>query len=46
MKIIVTIIPSYLVTNSLFVLPNKSKQESDFQQVGGLVTSNISTFGL
>ena len=36
MKIIATIIPTDLVTNSL--LPSyKPKQESGFQQVGGLV---------
>ena len=36
MKIIVTIIPTHLVTN-LFFLTNQ-KQESRFQQVGGLVS--------
>ena len=45
MKIIVTIIPTDLVTNSplssfLSFLTNQ-KQESDFQQVSGLVTRNI-----
>ena len=42
MKIIVTIIPTYLVTNlllsSFFSFLTNQKQESDFQQVGGLVT--------
>ena len=50
MKVIVTIIPSDLVTNlilSFFLFFLKSqKQESDFQQVGGLVTRNISVFCL
>ena len=50
MKIIVTIIPTDLVTNWLLflflsVLTNQ-KQESGFQQVGGLVTRNISVFCL
>ena len=50
MKIIVNIIPTDLVTNWLFilffVLSYKPKQESGFQQVGGLVTRNISVFYL
>ena len=45
MKIIVTIIPTYLVTNLLlspfFSFLTNQKQESGFQQVGGLVTRNI-----
>ena len=46
----VTIIPTDLVTNSLLssfsrVLQTE-KQESVFQQVGGLVLRNISTFCL
>ena len=48
MKIIVTIIPADLVTNSLlsfFCSPNQ-KKESGFQQVGGLVTRNNSVFCL
>ena len=47
MKIIVTIIPTSLVTNSLLFLSlffRRNKQESDFQQVGSLVTRNISVF--
>ena len=45
MKIIVTIIPTDLVTNLLLssFCPFQ-KQESGFQQVGGLVTRNISDF--
>ena len=48
MKIIVTIIPSDLVTKFVFILflpflANK-KQESGLQQVHGLVTRNISVF--
>ena len=50
MKIIVTIIPTDLVTNSLlsFFLSflTNQKQESDFLQVGGLVTRTISVFCL
>ena len=50
MKIIVTIIATYLVTNfllsSLFSFLTYQKQESGFQQVGGLVTTNISVFCL
>ena len=49
MKIIVTTIPTDLVTNSLLsslsFLTNQ-KQRSDFQQVGGLVMRNISVFYL
>ena len=50
MKIIVTVIPADLVKNlflSTFLsfLTNQ-KQESGFQQVGGLVTRNISVFCL
>ena len=47
MKIIVTIIPKDLVTHLLFLsfLTNQ-KQESGSQQVGGLVTKNISVFCL
>ena len=50
MKIIVTIIATDLVTNlhlSFFLsfLTNQ-KQESGFQQAGGLVTRNISVFFL
>ena len=44
MKIIVTMIPSSLVTSSLLSLPcpfiETKKKESNFQQVGGLVTRN------
>ena len=43
MNIIVTIIPTDLLTNSLLY---KTKKESAFQQVGGLVTRNISVFCL
>ena len=52
MKIIVTIIPTDLVTNLLlssfcpFLQTKNQKQESGFQQVGGLVTRNISAFCL
>ena len=50
MKIVVTIIPTDLVTNLLlsFFLSflTNQKQESGFQQVGGLVTRNISVFCL
>ena len=42
MKIIVTIILADLVTN----LVTNQKQKSGFQQVGGLVTRNISVFCL
>ena len=42
MKIIVTIVHTDLVTNSLL----NEKQESGFQHVGGLVTRNISVFCL
>ena len=49
MKIIVSIIPTDLVINSfklfLSFLTNQ-KQESGFQQGGGLVTGNISVFCL
>ena len=50
MKIIVTIIPADLVTNSL-LSPFLSfckiqKQESNFQQVVDLVTRNVSVFCL
>ena len=45
-----TIIPTDLVTNSLWFLflsfLTNQKQESGFQQVGGLVTRNISVFCL
>ena len=47
-KIIITIIPTNLVTISLLSLVcpfvETKKQESNFQQVGGLVTRNISFF--
>ena len=50
MKIIVTIIPTDLVTNlflSVFLLfLTNQKQESGFHQVGGLVKRNISVFCL
>ena len=50
MKIIVTIIPTDLITNSLLsaICPflTKEKQESGFQQVGGMVMRNISVFCL
>ena len=50
MKIIVTIIPTDLVTNFAFTLflsfLTNEKQESGFQQVGGLVSRNISVFCL
>ena len=50
MKIIVTTILIYLVTNLLlsffFSFLTNQKQESGFQQVGGLVTRNISIFCL
>ena len=49
MKIIVTIIPTDLVTNLLlssFSFLTNQKQESGFQQVGDLVTRNISVFCL
>ena len=46
MKIIVTIIPTDLVTNSLlstfFSFLTNQNQEPGFQQVDGLVTRNIS----
>ena len=45
MKIIATIIPTDLVTNSL-LRSYKPKQESGFQQVGGLVMRYISAFYL
>ena len=47
MKIIVTVIPTDLVTNSplsIFFQRNE-KQETNFQQVGGLVTRNIFVYG-
>ena len=48
MNIIVTIIPTDLVTNShlssFCLFFTNQKQESDFQQVGGLITRNISVF--
>ena len=47
MKIIVTIITADLFRNSLlfsFCPFLQKKQESGFQQVGGLVTRNISVF--
>ena len=49
MKVIVTIIPTYLVTNLLlssFSFFKNQKQESGFQQGGGLVTRTISVFYL
>ena len=49
MKIIVTIIPTDLATNlflSSFCFLTNQKQESGFQQVGGLVKRNISVFCL
>ena len=50
MKIIITIIPTYLVTNLLlspfFSFLTNQKQESGFQQVGGLVTKIIFVFCL
>ena len=49
-KIIVAIVPTTLVTNSLltyiFSFLKIQKQESGFQQVGGLVMRNISGFCL
>ena len=46
MKIIVTMIPTDLVTNLLlsFPCPFLEKQESSFQQAGGVVTRNIPFF--
>ena len=47
MKIIVTIISTDIVTNRFILFLSflrNQKQESDFQQVGGLVTRNISVF--
>ena len=46
MKIIVTIIPTDLVTNSLWSALTYQKLESGFQQVGGLVRRVISVFCL
>ena len=49
MKVIVTIIPTYLVTNLLlssFSFLKNQKQESGFQQGGALVTRTISVFHL
>ena len=51
MKIIVSIIPTDLVTNFLlsylkFVFSHKPKQESGFHQVGGMITRNTSVFCL
>ena len=50
MKIIVTIIPTDLVTNSslssFFPFLKNQKQESGFQQDGSLVTRNIYFFCL
>ena len=49
MKIIITIVPTNLFTNSLlslFYFPRNQKQESNFQQVGGPVKRNNSTFYL
>ena len=40
MKIIVTIIPANLVTNLLLSIVRNQKQESNFQEVGDLVTRN------
>ena len=48
-KTIVTIIPTNLVTNSLLFLAcpcRNQKQESNFQEVGDLVTRSISVFCL
>ena len=45
MKIILTIIPTDLVTDFFLFLQTK-KPESGFQQVGGLVTRNISIYCL
>ena len=48
MKVIVTIVPTDLVTNllvsSFFLFLTNQKQGSGFQQVGGLVTKNIYFF--
>ena len=46
MKIIVGIIPTDLVANSLLSFTTIQKQESGFQQVGDLETRNISVFCL
>ena len=50
MKIIVTITPTNLVTNSLFYpflsFRISQKQERKFQQVGGMATKSISAFCL
>ena len=50
MKIIVTIIPKNLVANFVFILflsfLTNQKQESVFQQVGGLAMRNISVLCL
>ena len=40
MKIIVTIIPANLITNLLLSIARNQKQESNFQEVGDLVTRN------
>ena len=48
-KIIVTIIPIDSITNSLlssFCPFRQTQQQSGFLQVGGLMTRNISVFGL
>ena len=48
MKIIVTIVPTNLVTKFGFIsflsFRRNQKQESNFQEVGGLVTRNISFY--
>ena len=50
MRIIITVIPTDLVTNSLlssfFFFLTSQKQELGFQQVGGLVAKIISVFYL
>ena len=46
MKIIVTVTHTDLVKKSLLLFLTNRKQESDFQQVGGLVMGNISVFCL
>ena len=49
MKIIVTIVPTYLAKFALMFFVSfltNEKQESAFQQVGDLVTRNISVFYL
>ena len=46
MKIIVAIIPTDLVTNSLLSFLTNQKQQSGSKEVGSLVTRNISVFCL